>query len=413
MRVLLITPDFPPVLNSAARLYHELAEELQQHGFQVTVLTRIPSRYLADGEQRHRVRFVLKEDMKGIQVWRLKNLPVPLLLPMARALEHFWMALMFLIGGLGLPKQDAIILYSPPLPMGLTGYLLARRWGGAVIVNVQDLYPQTVVDLGLLRNRFFIRLAEKIETFIYRRVDAITVHSEGNRDYIIRKQAYAGHIHIIPNWVDLKLIQPGPRDNGWRHFHGLDKAFIVSFAGTMGFAQGLEDVVEAADRLKQFPEIVFVLAGDGVYRNTLQKKTSDKRLENIRFLPPQSADAYLELLQASDVCLVTLHKDLKTPVVPGKLQSVMAAGRPLIFCANPANYTKRLIEEAGCGFFVPAGDTINLAGAVLTLYNSRELVEQMGRQGRYYAEKHFERKKCTQAYAHLLSTLDSQRRNLS
>lgn len=413
MRVLLLAPDFPPVLNSAARLFFELAEDLSHLGHEVTALTRIPERYLAARERRHRTRFVLREELSGIRVWRVKNLPVFYHFPMARALEHFWIALTFFIAGLGLPRQDVIIVYSPPLPLALTGYMLARRWRGVVIVNVQDLYPQTVVDLGLLRNRFLIRLAEKLETFIYQRADAITVHSQGNRECILGKGASADRVHVVPNWVDLESLRPGPRQNDWRRLHGLDEAFVISFAGTMGFGQGLDVVIEAADRLRRYPEIIFVLAGDGVFRDSLQKEASEKGLNNIRFLPPQPPEAYLELLQASDVCLVTLHQDLKTPVVPGKLQSIMAAGRPVICYANPASDARRLIEEAGCGFFVPAGDPAGLAEAVLTLYNRHELAEEMGQKGRDYAERNFDRKKCTQAYATLLAELKAKKEGLS
>ena len=173
----------------------------------------------------------------------------------------------------------------------------------------------------------------------------------------------------------------------------------------MGFAQGLDDVVRLAERLRQNREIVFVLAGDGVFRDSLQRDALEKELETIRFLPPQSGEAYLQLLQGSDVCLVALRRDLKTPVVPGKLQSIMAAGRPAICWANAASDVRRIVEEAGCGFFVPDGDLAGLEESLLTLYNRRELGESMGQRGRRYAERHFDRKRCTQIYASLLKEL--------
>jgi colanic acid biosynthesis glycosyl transferase WcaI len=405
MRVLLLTCDFPPVLKSAARIFFELAEDLSKYGHEVSVLTLIPQHFLADGEGAYRNRFLCKEHANGIKVWRTKNLPVPRHRPLARALEQIWMALVFYGVGRRLPRQDAVIVYSPPLPLGLAGYWLARRWEGVEIINVQDLYPQTAVDLGLLRNRRFIALAEKLEHFLYKKSDAITVHSEGNREYLLRKDAPSKHVHVINNWIDLEEVRPGVRENSWRHLHGLDDYFVVSFAGTMGFAQGLEKVLDAASGLGECKDILFVFAGDGVFAKSLEDQARDRDLRNVRFLPPQSAQAYIELLQASDVCLVTLHENLRTPVIPGKLQSVMATGRPVICCANPASDSRRLVKEAGCGFFIPNGEISKLTEAVLDLYKNRQMGMEMGRKGRSYAEVHFERKKCTQMYNHLILQL--------
>jgi colanic acid biosynthesis glycosyl transferase WcaI len=408
MKVLLVCPDFPPVLNSAARLFYELAEDLSRQGHEVTVLTRIPERYLAGQERHGRTRFVIREEIGGIQVVRLKNLPAPRRLPAARALEQLWMALTFYLAGAGLPRHDAVIIYSPPLPLGLAGYGLARQWRGVTVINVQDLYPQTAIDLGLLRGKALIGLAERLERFLYQGADALAVHSEGNRAHVVSKGAPPGRVHVIPNWIDLETVKPGPRYNGWRHSQDLDEAaFVVSFAGTMGFAQGIEEVVQAADRLRQVPEVTFVLAGDGVFKRQLQEQAEGMGLRNMRLLPPQPADAYIKLLQASDACLVTLHKDLKTPVIPGKLQSVMAAGRPVILCANPASDARRMVEDAGCGLFVPAGDADGMAAAVLSLYRQRNVAEEMGQRGRRYAEREFDRQRCTQAYASLLAKATS------
>lgn len=413
MKVLLAVRDFPPVLNSMARLFYELAEDLLRYRYEVTVLTLVPERYLATQERKSRTCFFLLEELNCIKVWRIKSLPIPYHLPMARIVEQLWITLTFLIAGFFLPRQDAIILYSPPLPLGITGYLLARRWRSAVIVNVQDLYPQTAIDLKLLRNPFIIRLAEKLERFIYQKVDALTVHSEGNRQYLISRGAPSDHVHVVYNWVDLELVRPAPRQNSWRRLHHLDKAFIVSFAGTMGFAQGLEDIVQVAEQLRQFSDIVFVLAGDGVFREDLKKYAESKNLRNIRFLPPQPPEDYVKLLQASDVSLVTLQKDLKTPVVPGKLQSIMAAGRPVICYANPISDSKRIIEEANCGFFVNAGDIVGLERAILALYRKPELAAQMGQRARRYAEQHFDRSKCTRQYVALLEKLKNRTEGVS
>jgi glycosyltransferase involved in cell wall biosynthesis len=209
----------------------------------------------------------------------------------------------------------------------------------------------------------------------------------------------------VHNWVDLDRLQPGPRENAWRRKHSLGGLFVVSFAGTMGFAQGLEYVIEAAKTLRDREGIVFVLAGDGVLRPAIEESVSREALHNVRLFPTQPEDEYVQLLLASDACLVTLHKDLATPVVPGKLQSIMAAGRPAICMVNPASDARKIVEEAGCGYFLPAGAPGGLAEAVVSLSNDRALAERMGESGRRYAEAHFGRTESTERYADLLATL--------
>lgn len=409
MRVLLITPDFPPILKSSARLFYELAEDLSRAGHRVRVMTRIPDAYVASQTKGKGFRLFHRENTNNIKVWRLKGLPLPRRIPLARALEQWWMSFTFTLAGLVLPRQDAVIVYSPPLPLTVTGYMLSRWWRCPLVINIQDLYPQTAIDLGLLRNRLLIGIAHKVEQLAYRKADAITVHSEGNREYVVQHGAPAERVHVVYNWVDLNEALRGPQSNPWRQRHGLNGVFLVSFGGTMGFAQGLEEIVQAAERLRQYSDIAFVLAGDGVLRPFLKRTVQEKNLTNVHILSPQPSQSYLELLEASDVCLVTLHKDLKTPVVPGKLQSIMAAGRAVLCSTDAASDAKRIVDQAGCGAFVPAGHPEEMAEAVRAFYNDKKKTHDMGMRGRQYAERNFNRTTCVLVYTSLLSTFQERK----
>lgn len=395
--------DYPPVLNSAARLYAGLAEDLTARGHQVTVLTASADRSLADGAAAG--LDPEPNDGGSPRVRRVSRLPLPRRMIIARALDQVWVTLALVLMGLVLSRQHGIIVYSPPMPMGLAGWFLSRRWRGAFVLNVQDLYPRTPMDLGAISNRWLVRWAETLERFIYRKAGAVTVHSVGNRDHVAEVLGRGDKVHVVHNWVDLDRLQPGPRENAWRREHSLGGLFVVSFAGTMGFAQGLEYVIEAAKTLRDREGIMFVLAGDGVVRPAIEESVSREALHNVRLFPTQAEDEYIQLLQASDACLVTLHKDLATPVVPGKLQSIMAAGRPAICMANPASDARKIIEEADCGYFIPAGAPGGLAEAVVSLFNDRALAERMGGSGRRHAEAHFGRSKSTERYASLLTAL--------
>lgn len=398
-KILLLTISYPPVLNSAARLFSELAEGLRKKGFCVTVITSVPQRYVADGGKN----FPKEEKLNRVKVYRLPMVPLPKHVPLIRGFEHFFVAFQYWLKGRRLPRHDAVIVYSPPLTLALTGIKLAQRWKGISIINVQDLYPQSVIDLGLLKSRPLLALARWMEEWAYQHADFITVHSEGNREYVIKHGANEKKVRVVPNWVDLEKYRPGPLLNSFRERYGLGKSFVVSYAGVMGFAQGVDDILQAAAILeKEIPALSLVLAGSGVELPKLKKLSQEIGLKSVRFLSHLPEQEYIELLRASDVCLVTLDKNLQTPVVPGKLQCIMSVGRPAVCSTPPTSDTKRILEESGAGIWMDAGDHKALARAILELYPNPDLREEMGRKGRIYAEAHFDREKCIGRYVQLL-----------
>ena len=407
MKILLLTAYFPPDTGSAAHLFYELGRAFVERGHGVTVLTGMPGYHALGPLEKYKGKRRIKEDMEGMEVVRVAMPQLPRHLMVGRALWQFGGAWALFLAGLGLPKADAAIVYSPPLPLGLTAWGLKKLQGLPFILNVQDLFPQSIIDLGLLRNRWLIRFFEEMERFVYRRANIITVHSEGNREHVMRKldKGQAEKVKVIPNWVDVHFIQPGPRMNWFREAHGLGDAFVVSFAGVLGYSQDLDVVLDAARILEDggwSSEILFLIVGDGVERPRLEAKARQMGLNNVRFLPMQPREKYPAVLHASDIGLATLHAEVRTPVVPSKILSIMAAGRPVVAAMNLDGDGPRLIAEARCGLCVPPEDPRALAEAILQLYHDASLREELGRNGRRYVEKYFSLEACVERYEQLL-----------
>jgi colanic acid biosynthesis glycosyl transferase WcaI len=407
MKILLLTAYFPPDTGSAAHLFYELGRAFVERGHGVTVLTGMPGYHALGPLEKYKGKKRIKEDMEGMEVVRVAMPQLPRHLMVGRALWQFGGAWALFLAGLGLPKADAAIVYSPPLPLGLTAWGLKKLQGLPFILNVQDLFPQSIIDLRLLRNRWLIRFFEEMERFVYRRANIITVHSEGNREHVMRKldKGQAEKVKVIPNWVDVHFIQPGPRMNWFREAHGLGDAFVVSFAGVLGYSQDLDVVLDAARILEDggwSSEILFLIVGDGVERPRLEAKARQMGLNNVRFLPMQPREKYPAVLHASDIGLATLHAEVRTPVVPSKILSIMAAGRPVVAAMNLDGDGPRLIAEARCGLCVPPEDPRALAEAILQLYHDASLREELGRNGRRYVEKYLSLEACVERYEQLL-----------
>lgn len=396
MKILILSEAFPPETKSASTLFFELAESLVKRGHQVSVITRMPRYNVADGTDL--VNIPAQETVSGVKVRRFKTPPLARTIPIIRGFEHFILGWIFFWGGLFIERAEVILVYSPPLPLGITGYWLGKIKRCPVVVNVQDLYPQTVIDLGLLKNKFLIGVSRWMERFIYRRSDAITVHSTGNQAYVRSYGAKDNLVEVVHNWVDIDGIRLAGKENDFYRKYDLKGKFVVSFAGVMGFAQGLDVVLGAAEILKENKDIQFVLVGDGVKKPELEAMAKEKKLANVLFVPTQPLNIYPQILHASDVCLVTLRKDLATPVVPGKMLSIMAAGKPVVASLALAGDAPKILAEFNCGIAVEPDNPAELAAAIKKLYNDPVLRETMGKNGRRGAESTFSREKCVARY---------------
>jgi len=195
--------------------------------------------------------------MDGIKVFRVKMPNLPRHIPVVRGFDQFISAFLFFVRGLFIKDFDIVVVYSPPLPLALSGHILSKIRKKPFILNVQDLFPKSVIDLGLLKNGFLIRLMERIEAFLYKKSAVVTVHSGGNRKYVITRGGLPDKVKVIPNWVDIDFIKPGLRENGFREEWKLGDQFVVSFAGIMGYSQDLDIVIESASKLRHHSDIKF------------------------------------------------------------------------------------------------------------------------------------------------------------
>lgn len=419
LHVLLISNYFPPEIGSAAHLYYTLAKHFVRRGHEVTVLTGVP-RYNVDVKvyddyvnKVGKAKYLLEES-DGIRVIRAKLPLVERERLLRRGIEHFEVAykMWSVYRRIGeLRPADVSLVYSPPLPLFWTAKKIREKNGTPFILNVQDLYPQAPIDLGVLKNKLIIKLFRAVEKEAYRSADLITVHSQNNKEFVEKVMGWrnADKVIVFENWVDDDLVTPGEKHNEFAKKLGLLGKFVVSYAGTLGFSQDVQVVLQAAQRLKKLDDIVFLFVGDGVRKAEVEKGVQELGLKNVKILPTVPHNEYVEILRASDVSLATLQKSVLTPVVPSKILSIMSAAVPVIAAVNPNNDSVELIRKANCGFTVDAGDYEGLSEAILRLYRDRTLRENMGKNGRKYVEEHLSAKKAAQKYEEIFYNLIAKR----
>ena len=277
-RILLYTLVFSPDGVSTAQLLTDLAVDLQALGHEVTVLTTTPH-FNVDAEARARQPLgrrwgaLLQESRcGGIPVYhvRMRDKGKRVL---ARLVDYAGFHGVSLVAGAVLGEGfDLVLAPSPPLTIGLGAWLIGLMRRAPFVYNVQEIYPDVAIRLGVLRNRSLIRLMYRLERFTYRRARRVVVISERFRRDLLAKGVPDEKLVVIPNFVDTDFIRPMPRRNSFSASHGLDERFVVLYAGNLGLTQGLETVLEAAASLAARPEVRFLLVGDGARRAWLERR---------------------------------------------------------------------------------------------------------------------------------------------
>jgi len=392
----------------AARV-SELSRYWAKEGHEVTVLTGFPNHPTGVIPPEYRRKFrrlVAREHVDGVNVVRSWLLPFPNRKAHERILNYSSFCLSSASTGVFLPRPDVVIATSPQLLVGVSGWWLARSKRAPFIFEVRDLWPESLVAVGMgNENSFVHRSLSKIAGFLYRKCDRIVVVSPAFKDYLIEHwNVPAEKILIIENGVEQNLFSPHAT-NDLRKELGIEGKFVVCYVGTMGMAHGLETVVEAAARLRDtLPEVLFLLIGEGADKERIVTLARSRGLTNLRFIDQQPREKIPDYLCASDACLVMLKKtDLFKTVIPTKMLEFMSCARPVILGVD--GQARKIMEDAQAGIFVEPESAADLMQAVKRLAADAGLRELLGRNGRRHVLQHFSRKHTARAYVDVLERL--------
>lgn len=409
MRILILTTYFQPESASNAILMTLLAEELTHLGHEVTVITGMPHYDTNRIQEPYRGRLLAREQQGAIRVHRV-YLYVPQRKDkvLGRLLNYLSFNALSTLAGLSVRRQDVLFVPSPPLTNGVAGFVLSRLRRMPFIYNVQDIYPDVAVRLGVLKSRRVIRLFERMEGFVYRKASAISVISESFRRNLGAKGVPDGKLRVIPNFVDSDFVTPLPRLNAFSKEQGLDDHFVALFSGNVGMSQGLDTVLEAAQRLADTPDILFLIVGNGTTKPGLIERAATMGLQNVRFLPFQPYERVPELYATADVCLIPLRRGLSEDSVPSKLFTIMGSARPVVAAVDRESDTAEVVTRAGCGDCVEPEDACQMAEAILRFYRDRARGQALGAQGREFVLAHYTREQVAKQYAALFAEVSGK-----
>lgn len=386
MKVIIHTQYYPPELGAPQARLSEFAEGMASKGHDVIVLTAMPN-YPQGKIYSGYKGLYRRETRNGVRVIRTWIYPTKSVGLLRRLTNYFSFVISSLFFGAALlPKADYLLTESPPLFLGIAGYLLSRIKRARWIFNVSDLWPESAVRLGVIGEGLPLKISERLESFCYRKSWLVTGQSREILESVRLKVPDVQTYHFS-NGVDTCLFTPALRSGALHEELGEGAECVAIYAGLHGIAQGLNQIIEAASMLEILEgRLKIVLIGDGAEKESLQRMAEGMRL--VKFLPPRSKKEIPRLLASCDVALVPL-KTYIPGAVPSKLYEAMASGLPVVLVAE--GEASKILNESQAGIAVVPGAPNRLAQALSRLTLDKELRQRFGANGKQAASERFDR----------------------
>lgn len=401
LRILILSHHFPPEVSAGASRFYELARAWVAAGHQVTVVTCAPNHPAGVLYPGYRNKLWQHQTIDGIDVIRLWTFLAPNKGFLRRTLSYASYSLSTTLAAPFLPRADVLISTTPHFFCGLSGYPASRIRRIPWILDIRDLWPESIVAVGAMKPGPVMRMLEAIERFGYRNAAHIVSASDAFVAHFQECGIEGKKISIVTNGVDLSLFA-GTEDPGtFRKQHNLEGKFVVAYVGTHGMAHQLEIVLEAADRLRARSDIAFLLVGDGAERERLVEQCRSMALPNVLMLPQRPREEIPTLWAASDAALVTLRP---TPmfelVIPSKMFEAMSLRKPIILGVR--GQAQRIVEGSESGVTFSPGDAAGLVGCVIALAEDPALCRRLGENGYRLATTAYDRKALARKYLDVL-----------
>ena len=399
MRIAYVCHYFVPEPAAPAARVHEFARFWVHAGHQVDVVTTFPNHPLGRIPPEYARRAWSTEWLDGIRVLRCWLYAVPNRGIGRRGLDHLSFMLTSVLFGLPrLRTVDVVIASSPTLFSALSGWVMSRIRGVPFVLEVRDLWPEAIVELGLMRRESLsVRLLQWMAKWLYRQAARVVVVTDAFAEQLAAQGVARSKIAVIPNGADTRFF--APRQNGSSRAElGLNGRFVVAYVGSHGLSHGLHAVLDAAALQ---PEVTYLLVGDGADRERLLQERDRRGLRNVVMRQSVPKAQVPDVYAAADACLVPLRDvPIFETFVPSKLFEVLAAGRPVIGAVR--GEARNILERSGGALLVDPERGDQLAAAVDRLRNDTALRERLARAGRSFAQERYDRDALASRYLGLL-----------
>jgi len=384
VKIQVLCPHFEPDSAPTGEFMSAIVNHLGGRGHELHVVTALPWYREHAVETGWEGKLVRTETRDWGKITRVHPFPTDKTNIAARATAFAGFTAIGLVTAV-VERFDADIVFamSPPLSLGVAGWVAAKRRGIPFVFNIQDVFPDVAIETGTISSPRVIETAKRLEKFVYDRADVVTVLSEEMQANVVGKSD--SETAIIPNFVDISSFSPTPHENSYREEFDLVGKRVVMYCGNVGFSQSIELLADAAREMTDIEDLVFVVNGGGSAIGEVRKRAEG--LQNFRVIPYQPVERVPEVLSAADIHVIPLRQGLAWSSVPSKLYKILAVQRPVIASVDEGTEVGRVVVEAGAGHAIPPDDPAPLIESLRELLGSEAERDAMGRSGRAWVEQ--------------------------
>ncbi|MDR1988982.1 MAG: glycosyltransferase family 4 protein [Acidobacteriaceae bacterium] len=403
-RIVFFNRSYYPDFGATGQLLTELAEDLvARFEWDVTVVAGMP---LAAEEliaPMHWYAPVRREARHGVRILRAWGTARPNRTLSGRILNYVSYFASASAAILRLGRQDVVVSLTDPPIVALTAMAAATLTGARFVFLCQDVFPEVIRLLEGPQNPRIEQLLAAISRRTVSRADRIIALGETMKRRLVEtKHADPDKIVVIHNWADTSAIVPTSKQNPWAIEHGLADKFVLMHSGNVGMSQELDALLDVAERLRDLPDLVVAIVGEGSRKKALQEDAAKRGLTHVRFFPYTPKARLDESFATADIFAVSLKQGLAGFIVPSKLYGILAAGRPFIAAVEDDCETAQIAREHDCGIIVPPGDRERMAHAIRQLYVDRAACQRLAVNARA-AGLIYDRPRAVEAYNAVLS----------
>lgn len=388
MRIIVWGINYAPEITGISPHNVALCEFLKQHGHDVEMLTTFPY-YPAWRKRPEDLGYIYRIDIvNGVPVHRCWHYVPERVSAWKRILHEGTFVLSSTLRALVLQRPDILVVVSPPLLLGTAAWFVTELKRIPFVFHVQDLQPDAAVGLGMLRQGWFTRALYWLEKFAYRHATRVSGISEEIVDAFRRKGVPEEKLILFPNTVIVPEQSSIPSRGAFREKNGFrPDEFLAIYAGNLGVKQGLDILLDAADLLRDQPQIRIALCGDGAERANLEAAVAARRLTNVSMLPLKSGREYQELLVDADISLITQQSGSGNAFFPSKLLVTLAHSSPVLTVADEESALAKAVNAGQFGINVLPGSPETVANTLRDISKDPGKLREWGNAGRRYVAR--------------------------
>lgn len=411
-KILIHSIVFSPDGVSTAYLFNDIALKFKEKGYEVVVLTTTPHYNVIDAElkkQPQTAKFgglFYESNFNGIRVRHVpqKKYKSTILRMMGFVYWH----IMSLILGLFEKNIDIILSPSPPLTIGFINILIGKLKGAKVIYNIQEIYPDLLIEGGGLKSKGIISILKWLEKFVYNRSDKATTIDKIFYDTIVTRFKDQSKLHIIPNFVDTAIYKPLDESKLEidRNYFPVTDALKLMYAGNIGHAQDWEPLLKIADQLKK-ENIEFFIIGEGAMKGHIEKEVARLGLDKVHLLPYQPRELMPSLIAYADLQFIFMSPQTEGHGFPSKVYTIMACAKPMLVCSGPNTPIINFLENKNCAYLVEEKDLYKKTARLVNILNliDRNQLKGMGINGHKEINQNYSKDAVTEMYVKLAESL--------